>query len=146
MTPVMLGIGGFILITGVGWVGSMEQWTTGYTCLLARVISAGPAKGPRTKSSPRPCLCCGLRWADTLELALGVAGSDKSAGKTRASFAGARTLAVLIGICWSLDIYTTTALSLRGRQEGSAVTPLTAMQIYLSLCHYLAYQFCSLLL
>ena len=100
----MLSIGGFILITCVGQVGSMEQWTAEYTCLLARVTSAGPAKRPQTKSSPRPCLFCGLRWADTLELALGVAGSDESARKAGASFAGAsfagaRTLAVLFGIC-----------------------------------------------
>lgn len=47
MTLVMLSMGGFILITGVGQIGSMEQWMTEYTCLLARVISTGPAKGPK---------------------------------------------------------------------------------------------------
>lgn len=99
ITPVMLNIGGFILKTGVGWVGSMEQWVTEYTCLPARVTSAGPMKGPQTKSSPRPCLCCGLRWADTVELSLGVGGLNESAGKAGTSFAGARILSVLFSIC-----------------------------------------------
>lgn len=114
MTPVMLSVCGFILITDVGWVGSIELCMTEYACLPARVASAGTAKRPWTKAnlgprtSHRPCL-----WVEV-------------GGYTSVSQ----------GV----------ALSLRGRQEGSAVTPLTAMQIYLSLCRYLAYQFCSPLL
>lgn len=101
LTLVMLSIGGFILTTGVVQGGSVERWVTLHLVICQGYLHRA-AKGPWTKSSTRPWLCCRLRWVDTLRLALDVAGLDESLGKAKGSFAGARCLSVLFDICWSL--------------------------------------------
>jgi len=85
MTPANLSIGGFLLTEAAGQVGSRQQWMTEPICLLPS-IPPQPLKGPQTKSCLGLCPGCGLRWADTPELAF------RFTGKAGALFAGARTL------------------------------------------------------